>query len=233
MHVNVPTTLVCAILAISLSILGPASAHHKPGHDKGGENSKADAREKGQPQKKVQHLGPPPWAPAHGYRTKHRYKSSQGGRVRTLSAADLIALPAANAGSCNREVLGAVLGAATGAAVGTAVNLGDGKILAKVGGAVAGALIGGALGRAMDQVDQNCVGQSLEHAPTGTPIGWRDGSGQTIYEVIPTDTYKNTAGRHCRSYQTAISIGGRTERADGTACRRPDGSWENCHDKCR
>lgn len=33
-------------------------------------------------------------------------------------------------------------------------------------------------------------------------------------------------GRYCRGYQKRVTVGGRVERAYGTACRRPDGSWE-------
>jgi len=30
----------------------------------------------------------------------------------------------------------------------------------------------------------------------------------------------------CREYQQTITVGGRTERAYGTACKQADGSWK-------
>lgn len=224
MHERIAKTFVGAILAVGLTLAPPASAHHKPGHERGNDKDSGDRPGGFSDDRGVKRHGPPPWAPAHGYRAKHRYKSRDG-RIRTLSAAELIRLPDGGVGSCNRQALGAALGAAVGAVVVDKVDFGDGKILAKVGGAIAGALIGGSLGRAMDQVDQNCIGQALERAPDRTPVGWRDGSGQNRYEVTPTGTYKDNGGRYCRTYRTTVVIGGQTERAEGTACRQSDGSW--------
>jgi surface antigen len=78
----------------------------------------------------------------------------------------------------------------------------------------------------MDQIDQACVGQVLEHAPNGAPVAWVDPDHKANYSVTPTDTYEDPGGRYCREYQTKATIGGKTQQLYGTACRQPDGSWE-------
>jgi len=142
-----------------------------------------------------------------------------------VTPADLIILPDNGIGTCNREFLGELLGAAVGGATGATLGKGDGNILASIGGAVLGVLIGGEIGRAMDQVDQNCIGQALERAPTGQSVTWRDADRNAEYNVTPTRTYQSRLGQYCREYETKIVIGGKVENAIGYACRQPDGSW--------
>jgi surface antigen len=81
----------------------------------------------------------------------------------------------------------------------------------------------------MDQTDQVCVGEALEHANNGERIVWATpgaNGAPSRYEVVPTETYQVDDGHYCREYQTTVVIGGRTERAYGTACRQPDGQWQ-------
>lgn len=224
-------TFVCAAFAIALLWSAPLSAHHKPDHHKGGGKHYGDYdKKKGKHKHKKKHAykrkGPPPWAPAHGYRGKRKYVSSKDNKVYEFIPADLVRVPTSGIGKCDKATLGAVLGAAAGGAVGSKFGKGDGKILTSVGGAIIGALIGGNIGRAMDQVDQNCVGQVLERAPTGTTVRWQDPDKAADYKVTPTKTYQRSDGRFCREYQTRIVIDGRVENAHGTACRNADGSWE-------
>jgi len=42
----------------------------------------------------------------------------------------------------------------------------------------------------------------------------------------PDIVLTSTTGRYCREFQQEVKIGGVKERAYGTACRNPDGSWE-------
>ena len=47
--------------------------------------------------------------------------------------------------------------------------------------------------------------------------------------VTPRRTYRVQRGattRYCREFQQTITVGGKTERAYGRACRQPDGSWK-------
>lgn len=163
--------------------------------------------------------GPPPWAPAHGYRGTHPRDRRGGTRTAYVAPFDL------NRGHCDRSALGTVLGAATGGAVGSTIGRGDGRTAAIIGGTILGALVGGSIGRSMDQVDQNCVGQALEHAPDGNAITWNTDGSRARHQVTPVKTYQDTRGRYCREYQTTSVVGGRRRRSYGTACRQPDGSW--------
>ncbi len=61
-------------------------------------------------------------------------------------------------------------------------------------------------------------------APIGERIIWREGGASGA--VTATREGVSTSGRYCREFQQEVSIGGRTEQAYGTACRKPDGSWE-------
>ncbi len=129
-------------------------------------------------------------------------------------------------GRCNRDLLGLALDAAAGGAFGTQVGKGGGKTAAVIGGTVLGALVGGSLGRAMDQVDQNCVGQALERAEDGQTIVWNNPGTGAGYRLTPKKTYKDAQNRYCREYITKGTIGGKEQQLYGKACRQPDGSWE-------
>ncbi|MCK4869206.1 MAG: hypothetical protein KAT39_14230, partial [Alphaproteobacteria bacterium] len=103
--------------------------------------------------------------------------------------------------TCYREDLGTALGAVAGGVAGYQVGGGHGKAAAVIGGTIIGALIGGHIGRSMDDVDQNCVGQILEHAPPNQSITWQDRGGGGRYEVTPSPAYEDNYGRYCREYQ--------------------------------
>ncbi len=158
--------------------------------------------------------GPPPWAPAHGYRSKH------GGSAAYAPPFGI------GLGQCNREVLGGLLGGAIGGYAGSHIGKGSGRTAAIIGGALAGVLIGGSIGRSMDGLDQHCVGQILEHAPPDQTVAWNNPDTGARYRVTPMRTYQENAGRYCREYQTVSVIGGRQRQTYGTACRQPDGSWQ-------
>ncbi|MDX1423908.1 MAG: RT0821/Lpp0805 family surface protein [Kiloniellales bacterium] len=190
---------------------------------------------------------PPPWAPAHGWRAKHddryddkhyhkrdhkhrrkhvykrRHEHDHYERERYAGYQVPYGL---DLGRCNRTVLGGVLGGAAGAALGSTVDKHDGRTAAIVGGTIIGVLVGGAIGQYMDSIDQNCIGQTLEHVPDGETIVWRNPNVGGSYQVTPAETYQRSDGRYCREYITEVIIGGRREQAYGTACRQPDGSWK-------
>ena len=170
------------------------------------------------PQQTWQRGGPPPWAPAHGYRRKQnrvpqqQYVYAQPYGIRY--------------NSCYREDLGRALGGVAGAVAGYQVGGGHGKVAAVIGGTIIGMLVGGHIGRSMDDIDQNCIGQILEHAQPNQPIAWNNPQNGGQYQVTPQPAYNDQQGRYCREYQTNATIGGRTEQTYGRACRQPDGSWQ-------
>lgn len=179
--------------------------------------------------------GPPPWAPAHGYRRKHgedhdHYRGDDReydrGDDRYRRADDRyptdFGIPI---GTCSREAVGAILGGAVGAAVGSRVGAHEDRQLATVTGAVIGVLVGRSIGRSMDDADQACTGQVLERASDRQSVMWRNPDTRVQYQVTPTRTYQRD-GRYCREYTTNATVGGSRQTLYGTACRNADGSWQ-------
>lgn len=152
--------------------------------------------------------GPAPWWPAYGYSTS------------TIVVMPLNTGP----GSCNSQLVGTILGGTTGGLVGAAAAGRRDRLAGFAAGTVVGMLVGGAIGHSMDQADKYCVNQALETAPDGTSIHWNDGNKQ--YAVTPVRTGQDENGNYCREYQTQAQVAGKTQQVYGTACRKPDGSWQ-------
>lgn len=125
--------------------------------------------------------------------------------------------------ACNRDLIGGVLGGAAGGVLGSQVGKGDTRTAATIGGTIIGVLVGGSIGRAMDQIDQACVGQALEYAPSDRPVVWHNPDGGS-YELTPLRTFEHD-GTFCREYRTDAVINSQARQAVGTACRTPDGAW--------
>ena len=164
--------------------------------------------------------GPPPWAPAHGYRRKAGFYDNLGYRDYGLKNPPIDL----SLGRCNSEIIGQILGGGLGAVAGSQVGSGNGRLVAVATGAIIGVLVGGEVGRRMDRVDALCVDQALENAPDGETIVWT--SDQQDYALTPTRTVASADGQYCRDYVAESTIGGRPAQTHGTACRQPDGSWK-------
>ncbi len=133
------------------------------------------------------------------------------------------------AGMGEKETVGTVVGAGTGAVVGAQVGRGEGQLVAVAVGTLLGALLGGDIGRSMDRADQLAAEQAYrraQSAPIGQTITWENPDNGHRGTVTPARQGTNDAtGEYCREFQQTVTIGGRTERAYGIACRQPDGSW--------
>jgi len=166
---------------------------------------------------------PPAWAPAHGYRNKHRdhhdYPPVLPWHGRGYENPFILG------GRCDRDRLGAVLGGVVGGIAGNQIGKGSGRTAATIAGTVIGVLVGRSIGRSMNAADQQCTGQALEHAPDQASVYWHNPDNGADYTVTPTSTYRSQEGRYCREYTTRAAIGGRSEQVYGRACRQPDGSW--------
>jgi surface antigen len=68
--------------------------------------------------------------------------------------------------------------------------------------------------------------ESLENAKTDQTTHWANPDTGSSGAITPIQTYQNADGQYCREYQKTVTIGGREERAYGTACRMPDGHWQ-------
>lgn len=164
--------------------------------------------------------GPPPWVPAHGYRRQHSGDYYGDRQIAYVPPFDI------DSGRCNRELLGSLLGAAAGGFAGSQIGDGRGQLAAVAGGTVLGYLLGGTIGRSMDSMDQNCIGQALEHAGDGQQIVWDNPRTGDQYQVVPTQTVQRSDGHHCREYTATAVVNGRSQQTYGRACRQPDGSWK-------
>lgn len=120
---------------------------------------------------------------------------------------------------------GTVIGAVAGGLLGSPIGHGDGRAAATILGAIAGGVVGNTIGRSMDDTDRLRTARVLESNPTGSATQWRNPDTGREYVVVPTRTYASAQGGPCREYTMDVVIGGRHEKAYGTACRQPDGSW--------
>ena len=125
----------------------------------------------------------------------------------------------------SQEQAGMVIGGVLGGVLGSQVGGGHGRTAAIIAGTMVGAAIGSNVGQSMDQVDRMKTAQTLETVRTGVPSRWTNPDTRNSYTVVPTKTYEEPSGP-CREYTIDALIGGKTETVYGTACRRPDGSWQ-------
>lgn len=129
-----------------------------------------------------------------------------------------------------KETLGTVGGAILGGLAGAQFGAGEGRLWATGIGAVLGALAGSQVGKSLDRADRAYMSSTtqatLEHSKTGATSTWKNPDSGHSGTVTPTKTYQKTDGRYCREFQQTVTIGGKEEKAYGTACRQPDGSWQ-------
>jgi surface antigen len=226
------TLVVSIVLALALAP-GAAVAKGKPDHagkpehagksePGGGPPQSAGDAAKGGPggppnvrrEVKLAGGGPPPWAPAHGYRDKFGGGGHDGHYEVPFGFDD---------GFCKRDAIAAAIGAVGGGVVGGVAS--DGDPVAIAAGMLGGALLGTILSKTGDPVDRGCFGQALEHAPSHQVISWRNPKDDTAYRVTPLRTFETDDGRWCRDYTTVVTVGGRERTERGTACREANGTW--------
>lgn len=129
----------------------------------------------------------------------------------------------------NKAQMGTVIGGIGGGLAGNQFGKGKGKTAATIGGAILGGLVGNSFGQSLDRADQQyyntSVNDALERSRTGTTSRWINPDSGNSGTVTPTSTFQNSYGQYCREYNQTIVVGGQSQRAYGTACRQPDGSW--------
>jgi len=149
-----------------------------------------------------------------------------------IAAAALVAaigVGACTPGSGPKAGIGTVAGAVAGGVIGNQIGGGSGKVAATAIGAVVGGLIGHEIGAALDERDREralaAEYQALEYGRSGAKVGWNNPDTGHYGEVVPGPAYES-AGSQCRSYTHTIYVDGSPQTASGTACRRPDGTWQ-------
>jgi surface antigen len=78
---------------------------------------------------------------------------------------------------------------------------------------------------AQDRGYYNSAAQQAAAAPVGQQVTWYNPTSGAQGTITPTHTGTASDGSACREYQQTVTIGGKTERAYGTACQQADGSW--------
>ena len=160
---------------------------------------------------------PPPWAPAHGHRNKHKAHDEHVPVV----AADI----GISTGTCNREAVGAVLGGVVGGVVGSRIGKDQGnKDVGLVLGAIVGAVVGQSIGKQMDDTDEQCTVQVLEQAKNRQTVVWTNPQIGVEYRLTPVATYERSTGT-CRKYVSEAIAGQKREKVEKMACRAADGTW--------
>ncbi len=179
---------------------------------------------------------PPPWAPAHGYRNKHR----QGQEVVVVQEAPapvttayvvppaVSVPPAISTGRCDTSSFnaGTVVGGIVGGAIGSRIGEGKGKVAATIGGALLGMMVGSSIGTSTGSENQRCAAQALEYGQERQAVAWHNPDNGAEYQVVPQRTYQTSQGQYCREYTSRANVGGQIQEVYGTACRQPDGSWQ-------
>ncbi len=132
-------------------------------------------------------------------------------------------------GGFSSEGLGTVGGGIAGGFLGSQFGEGSGKVVASVAGALLGAWAGGKIVQGLNAQDRtyysNAANQAYS-APNGQTITWANPQSGAQGTITPVRTGTTSSGDVCREYQQTITVGGKTERAYGTACRQADGSWK-------
>jgi surface antigen len=132
-------------------------------------------------------------------------------------------------GGINKSDAGTVLGGVVGGVLGSNVGKGSGKTAGTIAGALLGAALGNSVGQSLDRADMTYYNQTsqsaLERGQPGQSFPWSNAQSGNSGTVTPGQYYKSDSGQYCREFSQNITVGGKTQRGYGTACRQPDGSW--------
>ncbi len=133
-------------------------------------------------------------------------------------------------GGLNKQDIGTVIGGVAGGVLGHQIGGGKGKTAATIAGTLLGAALGGSVGESLDRADmtyyQQTSQQALESGQTGQSMPWSNPQSGNSGTVTPGNYYKTASNQYCREYSQTITVGGKTQRGYGTACRQPDGTWQ-------
>lgn len=128
-----------------------------------------------------------------------------------------------------KQTGGALLGGVGGAVAGAQFGKGTGNIAMTALGTLLGAYAGSEVGKSLDKSDQLYAQQAetrAHSAPVGQAITWNNPDSGHSGTYTPIRDGTDQGGNYCREYQTSVNISGKVEKAFGTACRQPDGTWK-------
>lgn len=129
-----------------------------------------------------------------------------------------------------KQTAGTLVGAGTGAFIGSQIGHGTGRLVATGLGTLLGAWAGNEVGKSLDRADRAYATRAeydaLEYSRSGETRSWNNPDSGHYGYVTPQAAYQNSYGQYCREYSHTVYVGGQPQRAYGTACRQPDGSWQ-------
>ena len=161
--------------------------------------------------------GPPPWAPAHGWRKKNdpNYVGYTGKKwEKDYGVVE---------GTCHTQEIGAVIGATVGGAIGSQHGNDSNRPVAILVGGVIGAVIGAKIGRTLEESDRACMGHALELADEHSTVRWKNSAG-VQYELTPTRNIGDKSSP-CREFVTRVATDSTRDAVTGIACRGANGDW--------
>ena len=171
--------------------------------------------------------------------------------VLSVLLASLLSLPALPARAGDGAFWGTGMGAALGGFLGSNIGKGSGQLAATGAGVFLGGMMGNSIGRSMDRADAAYY-SSRSYSPAFNPYPTYPAYEPTYVAPPPQPVYiqpqvveyytptrravlvdSNYVGpqppkrsRHCREFTQTIRIDGQVRESYGTACLRPDGSWQ-------
>lgn len=133
-------------------------------------------------------------------------------------------------GMGTKQTVGTVGGAVAGGLIGSQIGKGSGRYWAIGAGTLLGALVGSSIGKQLDDADYMAAHGAMSqayNAPIGQQIVWNNPNSGNYGSYTPVrEGYQTQTNAYCREFQQTVTVGGKTQKAYGTACRQPDGSWQ-------
>lgn len=150
-------------------------------------------------------------------------------RVKTMGSVLLVGALLSGCGPQmgQKQGIGTILGGIGGAVIGAQFGGGAGQLVATAVGTMAGAFIGNQIGASLDRADAAYLNQATQQAlVSGHSTQWQNAQNGHYGGVSIAKSYQSSHGEYCREYQQVVTINGQQQKAYGTACRQPDGSWQ-------
>ncbi len=166
----------------------------------------------------------------------------------------LVSPPSARAG--DNSFWGTLMGASLGGYLGSTMGKGDGRLAATGAGVFLGGALGNSIGESMDRADAAYASRGRFYGPSYAPPFYDYEPNYVAppapppprvvfvepqiveYRRVPSPVYVEEGfigpkppppprpHRHCREFTQTIKIDGQVHESYGTACLRPDGSWQ-------
>jgi len=128
------------------------------------------------------------------------------------------------------EMAGVVVGGAIGGYTGSMIGHGIWQKTFMASGVAAGAAAGYITAQKLEQSDfvlyQQTTNQGLASANDGSELNWSNPETGHSGLFRPIRTYSIADGRTCRSYRATVALNDEIQHGNGTACQKPDGSWQ-------